>query len=615
MGRVARYKKIKACDPFAKGGNKRKTIGGETVWGIGDDGRKAKKRSRTAEKLRAQRKRKTKLDKFTDRAFDAPPADGDEFNMQDLLGSVKKSRSDEPINEIIRVSIPSATNVTHAINDSLSTPTQMPTRPASNNLQEETSINRLLKLEQQVQPSKSIHQPRMEHESKNAYRKRVANETRRIIRRETMEAHNPDKRKRKKEFLNNKKKTKKGGLQHAYRFGGEDEDNGDQMDDKHPVSNTLVTGEQAYAKRALETQVQFGEQAERPPSFKQLPRKATPRKAAKNVANNHSGMDEADVQAEQAEMELMRRKVRAHFPRGTQNKHCPKANVPRNSSNAFACTRMRGERRPDQARYHRESLRICLHSQLLSQFDKQSMKDPMHSKKRLSMMAYLSRPTFRGGSVSSNKLTNDATWHGSSLSVSDLFVDVNKENTPRDKKILDDDPCTMDASANALARAVTYLKGRSRKLSVTSSSSTCSSGSSIFDSKTTAASTQEETDLFHSKLNQCDSQALPILRQKRAHLAPILCYESDCEERPEMQSKKHSLADLLDYSSSAELQAADCGLQCRMEALLIQQQLLGPCHPDVTFLASHIRMHHRRQSSAASTGSSNDGSSSSYEGF
>jgi hypothetical protein len=129
MGRVARYKKIKACDPFAKG-NRRKTIGGETVWGIGDDGRKLKKRSRTAEKLRAQRKKKTKLDKFTDRAFDAPPDDGDEFDMKDLIGSVKKNKNDQVDDEIIRVSIPAAAKYIQADTP----PSAKPAR--ANNLQE-----------------------------------------------------------------------------------------------------------------------------------------------------------------------------------------------------------------------------------------------------------------------------------------------------------------------------------------------------------------------------------------------------------------------------------------------------------------------------------------------
>jgi hypothetical protein len=295
MGRVARYKKVKACDPFSKE-NKRKSVGGEAVWGLGDDGRKAKKRSRTSEKLRAQRKKKTKLDKFVDREFDAPPGEADEFDMTDLVGSLKKN-TNAPESEIIRIS-PSSSSIPKA-----------PALKASN-LEDEQSANRLLKVEKQIlsKAEPEMQHGRMEGESKNAYRRRFANETRQLIKREKMELHNPEKRQRKKEFLNNKKKKRKGN-------NGNDEFDAesDELDvAADEATSTIITGEQAYAKRALETQVHFGEQAERPPSFKQLPRKATPKPAPKTMGSIRSG-NEIDIEAQKAEMELMRRKVRAQY--------------------------------------------------------------------------------------------------------------------------------------------------------------------------------------------------------------------------------------------------------------------------------------------------------------
>jgi len=92
MGRVSKYKKIKACDPYSKknGGNvDLSTVG---IWGLGDNGRKKKRKSRTAERLKAQKGKKHKKNKNNDDGdgFDLPPSEADEFDLMDLMGSVKK---------------------------------------------------------------------------------------------------------------------------------------------------------------------------------------------------------------------------------------------------------------------------------------------------------------------------------------------------------------------------------------------------------------------------------------------------------------------------------------------------------------------------------------------
>lgn len=278
MGRVARYKKIKSFDPYSKQNRGRIDLETVGVWGLGESGRKPKKRSRTAEKLRAQRKRP----KTVDDGFDAPPEDEDDFDMNDLVGSVKKQEPTEAESETI------VTSAAIAVKS---------TSPVAPSEEEERKLNRLLQLDQQVVEKEPEMQGRMEGESKRAFHKRVARETRSIIKRERMEAHNPEKRQRKKEFLKNKKKKKKGQLSTASRASsaaGRDDD-----DDE------LITGERAVAT------VRFGEQAERPPVFSQLPRGAT-KKQSSNASKSRS-MSDSEIAAEQEAMDLLRRKAQAQY--------------------------------------------------------------------------------------------------------------------------------------------------------------------------------------------------------------------------------------------------------------------------------------------------------------
>ncbi|KAL3802954.1 hypothetical protein HJC23_011577 [Cyclotella cryptica] len=103
MGRVARYKKVKSVDPFAKARS----------WtdGVGDASnlRRVKKRSKTAQKLKEQKNNKLQrrlrgksLEKKKrggsngwgdDDGFDLPPDGEDEFEINDMLGSIKKQRA------------------------------------------------------------------------------------------------------------------------------------------------------------------------------------------------------------------------------------------------------------------------------------------------------------------------------------------------------------------------------------------------------------------------------------------------------------------------------------------------------------------------------------------
>ena len=292
MGRVAKYKKIKSFDPYSKknGGNiDLSTVG---VWGLGDNGRKAKKRSRRAEMLRSKNKRK----RLAEDGFDLPPSEKDEFDMRDLMGSIKKQKLINPIAENMTEESSSAYKIALKGN--------VATIPKTE--QDERKVSRMLRLEKQVndtvEKKATESHARIEGESKRAYARRTKAETREIIRKTAMK--NPAKRQKKKEFLNNKKKSKRKGAQAAY-------ESNEASDFTKSDGETFVTGERAVA--AVVDRVRFGEQAERPPTFKLLPRGAKAKNENKNGGSKKKGMTNAQVAAENDAMEMMRRRVQAQY--------------------------------------------------------------------------------------------------------------------------------------------------------------------------------------------------------------------------------------------------------------------------------------------------------------
>mmetsp|Transcript_52316 Transcript_52316/g.111174 ORF Transcript_52316/g.111174 Transcript_52316/m.111174 type:complete len:369 (-) Transcript_52316:423-1529(-) len=101
MGRVSRYKKVKSIDPFAKNGSWKSDVGDCATL------RRAKRKSKTALRLKEQKnsklQRRMRAKKGCDRrnsggsngwgdddGYDLPPEGGDEFDLNDLMGSVKK---------------------------------------------------------------------------------------------------------------------------------------------------------------------------------------------------------------------------------------------------------------------------------------------------------------------------------------------------------------------------------------------------------------------------------------------------------------------------------------------------------------------------------------------
>ena len=108
MGRVSRYKKVKSIDPFAKNGSWKSDVGDCSTF------RRVKKKSKTAIKMKEQKLNKlqrrmrggNKNGNIIDRkksggcngygdddGYDLPPEGEDEFDLKDILGSIKKQKS------------------------------------------------------------------------------------------------------------------------------------------------------------------------------------------------------------------------------------------------------------------------------------------------------------------------------------------------------------------------------------------------------------------------------------------------------------------------------------------------------------------------------------------
>ena len=324
MGRVARYKKVKACDPYSSK-NRGRLLDADTVgvWGLGDSGRKAKKRSLTSQKLRSMRK-KSGATMTTKTEFDVAP-ESDDFDLADLVGSLKREKCSVEEEQLLQQRTPvAAPTVARNKDDTVAAAALSNSKAKPQSSLEEKEEQKLMnKVKQQVEPkpaSLMAAEGRLPGESKRAYNKRVKLETRQIIQRSSRLEHNPEKRQKKKDFLNNKKKKNK--RKRAAWDDDEGDDVPEQNDDDHrfelegtsagTTTGQLLTGEQAVAARARATQVRFGEQAERPPVFAQLPRGASKKQQPAGSSSSRKKKEE-QIEAERQAMDRMRRKVQAQY--------------------------------------------------------------------------------------------------------------------------------------------------------------------------------------------------------------------------------------------------------------------------------------------------------------
>ena len=295
MGRVAKYKKIKACDPFSKkNAGKQPMLG---IWGLDDNGRRAKKRSATARNLK-QRKLKKQNRGQEEEIFDLPPIGGDDFDLGDIL---RINRIEPPALDLLDET-ELATNTATVVPKSGSNVDKTTQGIAQDPMLEEKRANRLLKIKPDHPSNRIKKVERFPGESRKAFEKRFKSETRQLIRNEELQRRNPEKRQRKKEFLNKKKKMR--GKSHNDSGDG---DNDYRVGDVATLSTSdgFVTGEQAVARMML------GDQVERPPIFNQLPRGATVK--VKKMTFKSSQNKNESIAAEQKAIENLRRKAQAQY--------------------------------------------------------------------------------------------------------------------------------------------------------------------------------------------------------------------------------------------------------------------------------------------------------------
>jgi hypothetical protein len=291
-------------------------------------------------KLRAQRNKKLPDTRET---YDLVCEEGDDFDLNDLVGSLKKEQlPPEVTTAFTTTSYTPSTSIAPPKDSEVKSKSDIPSSSSdtfvpnptlesvANSNSSKTSTKEVIavddeklhkKLEAQLVSNKSTivkSEGRMVGESKNAYSKRVKQETRQIIQRANQQAHNPEKRLKKKEFLTMKKKN---GKKRKNKFINDNDDNDvsqvdDDNDNQNEISGKLLTGEQAVAARERATRVQFGEQAERPPNFTQLPRGANPigtMKKPKLTSSSTNIRSQQEIDAEALAMDRIRMKVQAQY--------------------------------------------------------------------------------------------------------------------------------------------------------------------------------------------------------------------------------------------------------------------------------------------------------------
>mmetsp|Transcript_25340 Transcript_25340/g.73339 ORF Transcript_25340/g.73339 Transcript_25340/m.73339 type:complete len:378 (-) Transcript_25340:37-1170(-) len=362
MGRVSKYKKIKAVDPFSKKKKGKAAASSRTsnyVWGTGDNGRREKKRSVKAQRHQARKLEGSSMSDGRRRAreaagaggFDLPPTGKDDFDLADLMGSVrrqKRPRIDDGLADHRRRTETVSTkskggNTAAAAAAAGGGGVTQPTPSIPETDAEEKRVARILKLSKDSKgggsagaggkggsgksaagsssaTSKSQLSGRREGESMRAFERRVKEETRLILLEQASESKLMSKEKaaKKKEFLKSlksKKKNRKGGGGGVGRprSGSSGDEYGSDGGYGNDGGGGFVTGERAVAaaaRAASYTGAAIHDQVERPPTFELLPRGAT-KKVKKE--GGKLGMDEQKRRAEQRAMDNLRSKVQAQY--------------------------------------------------------------------------------------------------------------------------------------------------------------------------------------------------------------------------------------------------------------------------------------------------------------
>jgi hypothetical protein len=352
MGRVARYKKVKSIDPFAKNNTWTSDLGDKSTL------RRVKRKSKTALRLKEQklRQRKGKTGAGSngyghDDGYDLPPEGGDEFDMADLMGSVKKQvvKSIDPLLEPQTLLSSSMKSVVPSASSSKQHQVQQPTKNKSKGNDTSTKATAAKKgsKQQKKQPVTTLDGDLViTHKTptreiiaahSNPKRKRSNNANTAAT---TEEESGPSKQERRKAYLQEKKLKKKsrGGLNTTTNnYNNSDDDDEDvltthRLSQQQPSNDSSsssskqpkkhITQQQNYSDTMIARSV-IDDQVERPPTFSVLPRGANKlsknQKKKKNNNNYGTTTMEGDVdkeqriRKEQQALEAMREKVMRQY--------------------------------------------------------------------------------------------------------------------------------------------------------------------------------------------------------------------------------------------------------------------------------------------------------------
>ena len=343
MGRVARYKKVKSIDPFAK----------KPTWNseLGDAStiRRVKRRSKTAIKFKEQKaskfQRRGKLlgsnaekkktggsNGFGDEdGYDLPPDGEDEFDIKDLMGSVKKQTFKASAILETKEKIPTLSSATTNQGDekltrkvesvdlrgvSVKGNNSNGTNDASKsskNAQKSNANNKKNAPKQKSDPNKLVITSKTPTSEiiaaySNPKGKKSNNQS------NAPSSSSMSKQERRKAFLEQKKSKKRN---RGSAFDDEDDDNEgiDGSRSKGGNSTSAAKSAPVYARSAI------GDQVERPPTFTSLPRGAS--KIKKSKTPKHSlqelledeGHDEKTrrIRKEQMTMDALRENVMKQY--------------------------------------------------------------------------------------------------------------------------------------------------------------------------------------------------------------------------------------------------------------------------------------------------------------
>jgi hypothetical protein len=333
MGRVARYKKVKSVDPFAKARTWTDDVGDANL-------RRTKKRSKTAQKLKDQKNNKLQrrlrgkeVEKKKrggsngwgdDDGFDLPPDGEDEFDMNDLMGSIKKQAVKS--SDLFKGKNPALDFVSASKGRSSSTEAKLSQKTEKVDLRGASTATT-----QQKQAQNNTSQPK-KNDKKNETAAKSSAITAHTPTREIIAAcSNPKKQQqpgddcktskqsKRKAFLEQKKlKKRKRGKYDDFEendFGSLDKTSSaakQQLQSSMPIATAAKSKPQSQPVAPIARSL-IDDQVERPPIFSALPRGAKKKKTASAEKPDDGDGKDDRIRKEQQALEAMRERVMKQY--------------------------------------------------------------------------------------------------------------------------------------------------------------------------------------------------------------------------------------------------------------------------------------------------------------